>query len=245
MVDTPSSSQQLCAEDDKIKLPLKRTIKFTLSHPSNSSLLKKRRKEESTGKKEEEESIGKKEPTYNESMLEEHFGKDNVTNIKFKNTDVNGFSVKYVFKNFILKLNNGNEMDCYMSVNGALAIFKPLLDDIKTINNVLRFFIEKLGVNTSAHTVVEMDENSSALFSRPDRLTTYWNKEGQRIDGLPKTCFRGKVALKIMGAMWYQIDGNEEKPRIKVFQHLEQVQVIKSGCQEDNGEERSNTCIFN
>jgi hypothetical protein len=74
-------------------------------------------------------------------------------------------------------------------------------------------------------------------------LTTYWNNEGQKIDALPKTSFKGKVALKIMGAMVYQINGDEEKPRIKLFQHLDQVQVINAGCKHEN-EDRLKTCIF-
>lgn len=229
MSNTPpasSSSQYQCIDKEEfMKLPMKRATNFILPHPSASPLLKKR----------------KKDVTYNEALLEGQFGRKALSNVIVNNNysqnvgaKVDGFTFQFLRNNFVLPMNKGNEMGCFICENGALTIFSPTNEDIKILNNLLRFLMKKLNVNPATHTSVDLEEDAMTLYSRPDRMSTFWNKDGKMISALPKVAFQGKVALKIMGLFFFQGKDPNAAPSVKLLHHLEQVQVLSEGNGEDD-----------
>jgi hypothetical protein len=228
MSNTPPASSQdqwVDKEEEFMKLPMKRTTNFTLPHPSDSPLLKKR----------------KKDLACNEGLLEGQFGRKALCHVIVNNNysqnvgaKVDGFTFQFLRNNFVLPMNKGNEMGCFICENGALTIFSPTNEDIKILNNLLRFLMKKLNVNSETHTIVELEQDAMTLYSRPDRMSTFWNKDGKMISALPKLAFQGKVALKIMGLFFFQGKDPNAAPSVKLLHHLEQVQVLSEGNGEDD-----------
>jgi hypothetical protein len=184
---------------------------------------------------------------YDEHMLQNKFGASALVNVivndnytRAGSSRMYGFTFQYLKKNFILPLNNGEPLGCFVTNNGALAIFSPPSEDIKVLNNLTSFLMDKFNVNVSVHTKVEI-QNDRPLFIRSDCLTTYWNKTGQKITALPITAFQGKVALKIMGLMYYEATDGSGATKVKLSVHMEQVKVMEEGNGDDN---LTKDCMF-
>ena len=218
------------------KLPIKRTDEndiFKLPHPSAAPFMKRRKQHE---KKYDEELLLKK---FGFTALKNIIVNDNY--IRSGSSRMSGFTWQFLKKNFVLPLNNAQPLGCFVTNNGSLAIFSPPLEDIQALNNLLPFIMEKLNVNASAHVKVEFDTDKP-LFIRDDSLSLFWNKDGQKISLLPRVAFQGKVALKVMGLMYYEgVDGSG-CTRVKLSVHLEQVKVMDEGNHED---ELMKDCMFN
>jgi hypothetical protein len=231
----------MASEDQEmVALPTKRLDNdsvFKLPHPSATPMMQRRLK------------LKTKKVLYDEDLLLKKFGTAALANVIVNDnytyskgaSRMNGFTWQYLKKNFILPLNNSEQLGCFLTNNGALAIFSPPLEDIKTLNSLLSFLLEKLKVNHDAHTKVEFDVDKP-LFIRGDCMTSYWNKEGNKMISLPSKAFQGKVALKVMGLMYYESCNGSGFPNVKLSIHLDQVKVLDEGIGND---ELIKDCIFN
>ena len=183
---------------------------------------------------------------YDEALLLKNFGTPALVNViinesyvRKESSRMHGFTFQFLRKNFILPLNHTEPLGCFLTQNDALAIFTPPLEDLKILKNLLPFLMEKFNVNASVHRKIDFDDDKP-LFIRGDCLSTFWNKDGQKILNLPVMSFQGKVALKIMGLMYYEAD--DGSPCVKLQVHLEQVKVMEEG----NGEvDLIKDCMFN
>ena len=179
---------------------------------------------------------------YNMLTLLNAFGKRHLDNVQvnYNYTKKGGlhlpqFTFQYLKNNFILKLNfNGNlTHSCFLTSNGALAIFNPCNVDIDILNNLLAFLMTKLNVNSSTHVGMEL-EKGETMFLRADRLTTCWDKDGKLLTSLPKNAFQAKIAVKVMGVMFRDCSENDTAStttttatKCMMLTHLEQVQVVE------------------
>lgn len=152
------------------------------------------------------------------------------------------FTFQYLRNNFVLKLNNGEPLSCFLCVNGALTIYGFNNNDVVIFNNLLRFIMKKFNVNFDTHVQVELRMNETQ-FIRSDRLTTYWDKDFQKIRCLPLTAFEGRVAVKVLGLQYRESqDPSNTKQTVRLMMHLEQVQVISPG---DGRMENGEACLWN
>jgi hypothetical protein len=101
--------------------------------------------------------------------------------------------------------------------------------------------MKKLNVKISTHIAVDLDMDTMVLYSRPDRATTFWNKDCKMISALPKMGFKAKIALKIMGIFFIQDKDPNAAYRVKLHYHLDQVKVVLEGNDED---ELLKSCMF-
>jgi hypothetical protein len=151
------------------------------------------------------------------------------------------FTFQYLRNNFVLKLNNGEPLSCFLCVNGALTIYGFNNNDVVIFNHLLRFIMKKFNVNFDTHVQVELRVNETQ-FIRSDRLTTYWDKDYQKIRCLPLTAFEGRVAVKVIGLQYRESqDPSNTKQTVRLMMHLEQVQVISPG---DGRVENGEACLW-
>jgi hypothetical protein len=153
------------------------------------------------------------------------------------------YTFQYLRNNFVLKLNNGEPISCFLCINGALTIYDFNDDDVDILNHLLHFIMKKFSVNVDANAYVEMRKGETQ-FIRADRLTTYWDKDGLPIRCLPVTAFQAKVAVKVIGLQYREShDPLMTKQTVRLLLHLEQVQVISPG---DGriGIENGQVCLF-
>jgi hypothetical protein len=185
---------------------------------------------------------------YDETILLEKFTKELLHSTYINNIYTSHFGMElpeytfhYLRNNFVLKLNNGEPLACFICVNGALTIYNFNNDDVVLFNNLIHFLMKKLNVNFDTHIQVELkkDENQ---FIRSDRFTTYWDKDRQKIRCLPLTMFQGRVAVKVIGLQYRESqDPDTTKQIVRLMMHLEQVQVISLG---DGRMENGEACIW-
>lgn len=180
------------------------------------------------------------EQNFNDDFLNHVFDSRNLQDIQF-NADYNGkfaksqncknMIFKFFKKNFHLIMNKGQSCPCFVTQNGALAVYECLDHDVEALNQLLHFILWKVGSNYEARTL----DKGKTQFFRDDRLTCLFNHAREPITTLPKSSFKGQVALKIMGL---QIVDNSAKLLI----HLDQVRVVDV----KNGKEdvHENVCKF-
>ena len=156
-----------------------------------------------------------------------------LTNDNYKPTVVKSriadLEVKFLRNNFYLKLNNGQDMECFVCSNGALTIFGFHSNDIEVINRLSTFLVARLEGDKEYH-VTLMQDGNNAYFFQPDRLTSYFNKDGQSIPALPPYAFTGRVRLRIIGLTLYKKDG---KMCAKPIIHLDQVKVVHTASSDE------------
>ena len=190
----------------------------------------------------------KKVKLENDSLLMDKFGIKALQSVTINENFKAGnraadIELKFLRNNFYLKANNGEEMDLFVCSNGALALFELLPEDIEVINRLTTFIIGKLKGDKEYH-VSPVKGGSSAYFFHPDRVTKYFNKDGQSIPSLPSYAFIGKVRLRILGVTIYK---KEEKLMVKPIIHLDQVKVERANKSSDvfgNDGEGDGKCVL-
>jgi hypothetical protein len=179
-------------------------------------------------------------------LLQARFGSQLLNEVKLNDKYNLSFAKKqtcqameflYLKKNFILILNRGCLTSCFVSRNGALAIYDCSDEDVEVLNQLLTYLITELKVEAKE---AKLLEKSKTQFFRDDRLSTFFNNQCDKINVLPKPCFKGQVALKVMGL---QVDNN--KNHVKLLTHLHQVRVVVEVHQDDGDDDgEMNGCIF-
>lgn len=185
---------------------------------------------------------------YDESMLLDKFSKQELDNAIVNHNytrragiELPEYTFQYLRNNFVLKLNNGEPLTCFLCVNGALTIYGFNNQDVDLLNNLLRFIMKKFKVNFDTHVQVELRKDETQ-FIRADRLTTYWDVDCKKIRCLPLTAFQGKVAIKVIGLQYRESqDTSTTKQTVRLMMHLEQVQVISP---HDGKVENGEACIW-
>jgi hypothetical protein len=157
-------------------------------------------------------AVSMNEQKYDRGLLVQVFGEPRLLNVTInekydRNRGLHNIVPNYWFQylktNLIFPLNQGNEVDCYQSVNGALAIFNFTQHDEAVVNNSALFLMEKARVNRQSYLFKEWNHHdTSTKFIRSDKLTSFWDKEAKLISTLPQIAFKAKIALKIMGLMF-------------------------------------------
>lgn len=171
---------------------------------------------------------------YNKRLLQSTFPSNMLENVTVNDTFTpRGMAEEYTFKylrdNLILKVNEGRaDVTCYLTTNKALALFNVRVEDVDILNNLLTYLMEKLNIDTAYHP--SKMEALETLFIRPERLTTYFDKDWERINKLPNTCFNGNVVLKVMGLQLHSPKKNGMVKTVKLLIHLEQVRVVEENC---------------
>jgi hypothetical protein len=185
---------------------------------------------------------------YDEELLKKTFGEYQMNNVTINHNYIrrNGvelaeYTFQYLRKNFVLKLNDGGSISCFVSRNGAIALFNVRKSDYVVFNNLLKFLLCKVNVDSSKNMIVPLDPEETC-FVRTDQLTTYWNLEGGRINELPRYNFEANVALKVMGLQFRKMQAVDDEAanvyEVKLLLHIDQVRVLKK---EDELEDK---CMF-
>ena len=129
--------------------------------------------------------------------------------------------LKFLRTHLMLKLNNGQALECFVSSNGALSIFDNLTDDIAALHELTIILIGKLGLENAIATPLK--SGTSAYFFNPNRHTRYFNKDGQSLALLPTAAFMAKVMVRIIGVTLYKSEGG--KYFVKPVVYVNQVKV--------------------
>jgi len=204
--------------NEAVKLPLKRRSECHLPYHVTPTLAKKQANDE--------------------TLLEEKFGHVTLSSASIGNVSgkmpgkMDGYSFYYLRKNIRFVMKDGEELNCHVTSNGALAIYSPPRNDMELLNKLLHFLMKKF--NIGAHTTVELDLDAEVFYCRPDRLSTFWDKDAKSLEALPRLFFRGKIAVKIMGIFLFQEPNVNVAPKAKLLIHLEQVKVMEAGNGEDD-----------
>ena len=185
---------------------------------------------------------------YDEALLARTFGAYALNNIVLDEKepqqtgaikDLKNFRFRFLKNNFIIKVNGGEEVECFQSSNGAIALFNVNDDTVNLLNQLLSYLLHKFPADPR-FAITEV-EKGATLFIRPDRLSSFFNMDGSRLELLPQTGFRGNVALKVIGLQFY--NGNEGAKTVKLLIHVSQIRVTGRGC--GGGREGEEPCMFN
>ena len=132
--------------------------------------------------------------------------------------------LKYLRSHFFIKLNNGQDLECYICSSGALSIFNIPAEDIDAINQLTTLLVGKFKGNKQ-YVATPLNNNGStmnAYFFSSDKNTIYFNKDGECIRSLPPFAFSGKVLLKVVGV---SITKRGETLHVRPMVRLDQVKV--------------------
>ena len=171
--------------------------------------------------------------------------------IRREGVDLSEYTFRYLKKNIMFKINDGSILSCFMSRNGALAMFDVPHKDIEALNNLLKFLLDKINMDSSKVTL-SLLSNMDTIYVRADRLSNYFLRNGRRIQELPNCNFEANVALKIMGIQFYRrvhplekeaTTTTEERSEVKLLMHLDQVRIANT-CNGKENETCEPICMF-
>lgn len=183
---------------------------------------------------------------YDEELLKNTFGIEMLHQLKINEGYSGKFAkkqfcpnmeFKFFKKNFIQILNKGLPLPCFVTSNGALAVYEFPQNDAAILNQLLHFVLWKFSKEFIGYEAKSFllenddDDDEPTLYFRDDRLTRFFNIAREPISTLPKTCFKGQVAIKIIGL---QIEEEKKKKTVKLLIHLHQVRVAELPEHEEN-----------